>query len=161
MAAGGYSDADEIGVGADAAEDGLPVGGIGHLLRRAHNVFQAYWLLRFRDSDMPITPVQGGVLAALAANPGLSQTALARMVGVEGPTLMPSIDWLEQQGYLQRVIRLGDRRSYALQLTPMGREALAAIGEFLPVCNADLLAGLTQREAKKLTRLLGKVVERG
>jgi DNA-binding MarR family transcriptional regulator len=138
----------------------LPLGGIAYLLRRAHNLFQAYWLLRFRDSDTPITPVQGGVLAVLGANPGLSQTALARMVSVEGPTLMPAIDWLEAQGYLKRVIRLGDRRSYALQLTPRGREVLTAIEDFLPLCDADLLAGLTKREAKRLTRLLNKVAAR-
>ncbi len=78
---------------------------VGYLLRRSHNAFQAYWMASFRDSDTPITPVQGGMLVVLASNPGLTQTALARMMNVEGPTLMQSIDRLEEQGYLQRLRR--------------------------------------------------------
>jgi DNA-binding MarR family transcriptional regulator len=137
------------------------VGVIGYLLRRSHNAFQAYWMANFRDSDTPITPVQGGMLVVLAANPGLTQTALARMMKVEGPTLMQSIDRLEQHGYLQRLRRIGDRRSYSLQLTPRGREVLAAINAFLPLRDQEMLADLTPEEIDQLTILLTKIVERG
>jgi DNA-binding MarR family transcriptional regulator len=134
---------------------------VGYLLRRSHNAFQAYWMASFRESDTPITPVQGGMLVVLAANPGLTQTALARMMNVEGPTLMQSIDRLEDQGYLQRLRRLGDRRSYSLQLTPRGQEALAAINAFLPVRDEALLTDLTAEEIDQLAGLLTKIVERG
>jgi DNA-binding MarR family transcriptional regulator len=134
---------------------------VGYLLRRAHNAFLAYWTLRFRDSETPITPVQGGMLVVIAANPGLTQTELARMMNVEGPTLMQSIDRLEQHGYLQRVRRPGDRRSYSLQLTPLGEDVLAAIESFLPVRDEDMLASLTKQEVLQLTGLLTKIVERG
>ena len=134
---------------------------VGYLLRRAHNAFQTYWMLSFRHSDVPITPVQGGMLVVVASNPGLTQTALARMMNVEGPTLMQSIDRLEQRGYLQRVRRPGDRRSYSLQITPHGREALTAIQAFLPQRDEELLADLDGDEVKELARLLTKIVNRG
>lgn len=134
---------------------------VGYLLRRAHNAFLAYWTIRFRQSDTPITPVQGGMLVVIAANPGLTQTELARMMNVEGPTLMQSIDRLEQHGYLQRVRRPGDRRSYSLQVTPLGEEVLSAIEAFLPVRDEDMLASLTKQEIAQLTGLLTKIVERG
>jgi DNA-binding MarR family transcriptional regulator len=134
---------------------------VGYLLRRAHNAFLTYWTIRFRHSETPITPVQGGMLVVIAANPGLTQTELARMMNVEGPTLMQSIDRLEQQGYLQRVRRPGDRRSYSLQLTPLGGEVLAAIEAFLPVRDEDMLADLTPQEVEVLTGLLTRIVERG
>jgi DNA-binding MarR family transcriptional regulator len=134
---------------------------IGYLLRRSHNAFQAYWMATFRESATPITPVQGGMLVVLADNPGLTQTALARMMKVEGPTLMQSIDRLEQQGYLQRLRRVGDRRSYSLQLTDRGQEVLAAINAFLPQRDAALLTDLTPDEIATLARLLTKIVDRG
>ena len=134
---------------------------IGYLLRRSHNAYQGHWMAAFRDSTTPITPVQGGMLVVLADNPGLTQTALARMMKVEGPTLMQSIDRLEQQGYLQRLRRVGDRRSYSLQLTERGQEVLAAINAFLPVRDQDLLADLTPQEINQLAGLLTKIVGRG
>lgn len=134
---------------------------VGYLLRRAHNAFLTYWTIRFRHSETPITPVQGGMLVVISANPGLTQTELARMMNVEGPTLMQSIDRLEQQGYLQRVRRPGDRRSYSLQLTPLGGEVLAAIDAFLPIRDEDMLAELTPEEVVVLTGLLTRIVERG
>jgi DNA-binding MarR family transcriptional regulator len=134
---------------------------VGYLLRRAHNAFQAYWMVEFRDSNTPITPVQGGMLVVLGAHPGLTQTALARMMNVEGPTLMQAVDRLELQDYVQRVRRPEDRRSYSLQLTPRGEEALAAINAFLPMRDDDLLTGLTTQEIIQLAKLLTRIIERG
>ena len=134
---------------------------IGYLLRRSHNSFQGYWMARFRDSETPITPVQGGILVVLGANPGLTQTALARMMNVEGPTLMQSVDRLEQHGYVKRVRRPGDRRSYSLQLTPLGETVLAHVNAFLPVRDEDLLADLSPKEVAVLSDLLTRIVERG
>jgi DNA-binding MarR family transcriptional regulator len=133
---------------------------VGYLLRRSHNAFQGYWMARFYLPDTPITPVQGGMLVVIGSNPGLTQTELARIMNVEGPTLMQSIDRLEENGYLLRTPRLGDRRSNALQLTPLGRTVLDAIQAFLPVRDADLLSVLSKKEVAELTRLLTKIVGR-
>ena len=134
---------------------------IGYLLRRAHGTFQAYWMEEFRGSATPITPVQGGMLVVLGSNPGLTQTGLARMMNVEGPTLMQAVDRLEQQDYVRRVRRPGDRRSYALELTPRGEVALTAIRAFLPVRDDDLLKGLTTQEIVQLAKILTRIIERG
>jgi DNA-binding MarR family transcriptional regulator len=132
----------------------------GYLLRRAHGAYQAYWMARFKTADTPVTPVQAGMLVVLDANPGLTQIGLARMMNVEGATLMQSIDRLEHHGYLRRIRRPTDRRSYQLQLTARGDAALAAIKAFLPERDDDLLADLTPEEVEQLGRLLTKVVAR-
>jgi DNA-binding MarR family transcriptional regulator len=117
--------------------------------------------VEFRGSATPITPVQGGMMVVLGANPGLTQTALARMMNVEGPTLMQAVDRLEQQDYVRRVRRPGDRRSYSLELTRRGEEALAAIKAFLPVRDDDLLRDLTKQEVIQLAGILTRIIERG
>jgi DNA-binding MarR family transcriptional regulator len=134
---------------------------IGYLLRRSHNVFHAYWMAHFRESETPITPVQGGMLVLLAANPGLTQAGLARMMNIEGPTLMQLVDRLEGHGYLRRVRRSEDRRSYALQVTPLGESLLAAIDAFVAIQQRDLLVGLSQDETALLAKLLTLIVKRG
>src|SRR5258706_11163476 len=84
----------------------------GYLLRQAHSIFVAHWQSRFRGSEHPITPVQAGMLAAIGYYDDLNQTMLARMMNVEGPTLLQSVDRLEAHGYIRRVPRKDDRRSY-------------------------------------------------
>jgi DNA-binding MarR family transcriptional regulator len=133
---------------------------VGYLLRRSHNAFQGYWMAKFYRPETPITPVQGGMLVVIGSNPGLTQTELARIMNVEGPTLMQSIDRLEENGYLRRTPRIGDRRSNSLQLTPLGNKVLSAIQDFLPVRDADLLAVLSPKEIGELARLLTKIVTR-
>jgi DNA-binding MarR family transcriptional regulator len=133
---------------------------VGYLLRRAHNAFQGYWMARFYNQELPITPVQAGMLVVIGSKPGLTQTELARLMNVEGPTLMQSIDRLEENGYLLRTPRIGDRRSNSLQLTPLGKKVLAAIEAFLPVRDAELLSVLTPKERDQLANLLTKIIAR-
>lgn len=133
---------------------------VGYLLRRSHNAFQGYWMARFYGPDRPITPVQGGMLVVLGSNPGITQTELARIMNVEGPTLMQSIDRLEDNGYVLRTRRAGDRRSNSLQLTPQGLAVLKAIEDFLPIRDADLLTDLSDKEIAQLAQILTKIVAR-
>jgi len=135
-------------------------GVVGYLLRRSHNAFQSYWMARFYGPERPITPVQGGMLVVLGSNPGITQTELARIMNVEGPTLMQSIDRLEDNGYVQRTRRIGDRRSNSLQLTPEGLVVLKAIEDFLPIRDAELLKDLTAKEIAQLAQILTKIVAR-
>ena len=130
----------------------------GYLLRRTHTAFQAYWMAKFHSPATPITPVQGGMLVVVGSNPGLTQTELARIMNVEGPTLMQSIDRLEENGYIQRTRRPGDRRSNVLQLTPLGAKMVAKIEAFLPKRDADLLCDLSLEERAELLRLLTKAL---
>ncbi len=134
---------------------------VGYLLRRAHTLFVAHWQLTFRGAARPITPVQGGMLAVIDARDGLTQAALAKIMNVEGPTLLQSLDRLEQHGYVQRVRRENDRRSYALRLTPLGREVLDAVMAFLPERDAALLTGLSVAERQTLIALLTRIVTQG
>jgi DNA-binding MarR family transcriptional regulator len=131
---------------------------VGYLLRRTHNLFQTHWLLSFKRSDTPITPVQAGMLLVIEGSPGLTQVALARIMNVEGPTLLQSIDRLEEHGYVRRVRRLMDRRSYALEITESGREVLAVAQAFFAHRDAELMADLSLDERAQLAGLLTRIL---
>ena len=133
---------------------------VGYLLRASHGCYQNYWAMKFRDSETPITPVQGGMMIVIGQNQGLTQTALAKMMNVEGPTLMQSIDRLESNGYIRRARFLDDRRSYALLLTPRGQEVLQAAVAFMPVRDDALLVDLNVDERRNLAGYLQRIIKR-
>ena len=134
---------------------------LGHQLRRAHMLFAEHWQRSFRDQPVRVTAMQGGMLLSIEQRPGLTQAALARLMDVEGPTLMQALDRLEQSGLVQRSRRADDRRSYALHLTGAGQRAVAEVKRYVPHREAELLTGLSGDERALLLDLLRRVARRG
>ena len=98
---------------------------VGYHLRRAQSVVFDDFLRTM--AAQRIAPGQFGVLVLIAANPGLSQSALARAVGVERSTMVGVIDRLQARGLVERRRSAADRRSYALGLSAAGRRLLARL----------------------------------
>ncbi len=123
-------------------------------------MFAQHWQLTFRAAGVRVTPMQGGMLLTIARLPGITPSALARHMDVEGPTLVEALDRLESSGLLQRVRRVEDRRSYALHLTTAGETALRLVERYVPAREAELLATFTAEERLTLLDLLQRVVRR-
>jgi DNA-binding MarR family transcriptional regulator len=107
--------------GADVGLDGL-AGHVGYAVRR----FQL-WI--FQDfiktlAAVDITPTQYSVLTVVAANPGLTQMAVAKCLGIERARLVHLLDALEQRDLVTRAASKTDRRSHALHLTAAGEASL-------------------------------------
>ena len=107
--------------GVDVGLDGL-AGHVGYAVRR----FQL-WI--FQDfirtlSAVDITPTQYSVLTVISANPGLTQMAVAKRLGIERARLVHLLDSLEGRKLVKRVPSATDRRSHALHLTPHGQDSL-------------------------------------
>ena len=90
----------------------------------------------------------------------LKMSELADYLGLDRSTISGLVDRTERRGLVQRAPNPADGRSVDVMLTPAGSEAAARgaaqIGEAL----APLLVGLTGAEARRLTGLLDKVLER-
>ncbi|MDA9432838.1 MarR family winged helix-turn-helix transcriptional regulator [Bradyrhizobium sp. CCBAU 51627] len=114
--AGRRDSADEIGL------DAL-VGHAGYAVRR----FQIWIFQDFIKTlgQVDIRPTQYSVLTVIGANPGLSQMAVAKRLGIERARLVHLLDGLEQRKLVKRIKSKADRRSHALHLTVQGETALA------------------------------------
>jgi DNA-binding MarR family transcriptional regulator len=113
---------------------------IGYVLRRAQlAVFQDV-TRAFAAFDM--RPAQYSVLTIIGRNPGLTQTQVAEALGIQRANFVALLDGLEARGLARREPVASDRRSYALHLTPEGR---------------DLLARLQQLEADHERRLVERI----
>lgn len=90
----------------------------GYLIRQAQ-----LWVFQdFNETLAPlnIRPVQYSILTLISENPGLSQMALSRVLGIVRSGMVPLLDGLQNRGLLNRVAVVSDRRSYALHLTTDG-----------------------------------------
>src|SRR5579872_3757129 len=110
------NEADEIGL------DAL-VGHAGYAVRR----FQIWIFQDFIKTlgEVDIRPTQYSVLTVIGANPGLSQMAVAKRLGIERARLVHLLDSLEARDLVDRIPSAIDRRSHALHLTASGKAALA------------------------------------
>jgi DNA-binding MarR family transcriptional regulator len=101
--------------------DGL-VGHVGYSVRR----FQV-WI--FQDfvktlSAVNIRPTQYSVMTVIGANPGMTQMAVAKRLGIERARLVHLLDSLETRNLVKRIPSETDRRSHALHLTSRGQASL-------------------------------------
>jgi len=131
--------------------DGL----LGYRLRRAQVAVFADFAQTMTDYDL--TPGQFGTLALIAANPGLSQTALGTALGIDRSSVVPLIDKLERRRLVERAPHPRDRRSHALRLTDEGAALFETARAAVARHEAHIFAPLAPAERETLARLLDRV----
>lgn len=128
---------------------------IGFRLRRIQNDLSRTFVERVGRKEL--RPGGFSALALIAANPGLSQTALSREIGFDKATVVAIIDSLEQLGWAERHRSPIDRRRHSLFISVAGEEALSRL-RGLALANEDRIhAALTDAEQQQLFVLLDKI----
>lgn len=108
-------------------------------------------------SEVQITPGQFGVLTLIASNEGLSQSAVARALGVERSTMVAVIDGLEKRNLVVRTPSPTDRRSNALILSEEGQKLINDATNMANESDQKTVAALSDEEAIQLVTLLRKI----
>jgi DNA-binding MarR family transcriptional regulator len=108
-------------------------------------------------ASFAVTPGQFGVLQVIAANPGLSQSELAKAIGVDRSTVVAVIDRLEQQELVVRAPSPTDRRSHALKLSPKAARLLDELAARVRRHEDRVAAALSPRERSRLIELLKRI----
>lgn len=107
-----------------------------------------------RLKPLGLSQASGVVLWALALGGALTQTQLARSIGIEGSTLVRQIDRLEADGHLRRVQNPDDRRANLLELTDSGSELANAVDAVGRAVRDELFAGLPVADLHTTMRTL-------
>ncbi|MEI2386357.1 MarR family transcriptional regulator [Breoghania sp. JC706] len=81
---------------------------------------------------------------------GIPQKELAERIGLDGSSLVRTLDHLAGQGLIERRIDPRDRRLRRIHLTPAGRQATRAIREKLASAEFELLADFSDDELSAL-----------
>ena len=98
-------------------------------------------------------------LSTIARSPEPSaQIAIAKRIGIEGPTLTRMLDSLEAEGLVMRRQDPGDRRTKLIELTPAGEAALEEIMSVAHAFRASVLEGLSDAELDQVNQVTGKLM---
>jgi DNA-binding MarR family transcriptional regulator len=127
----------------------------GYLLRLAHD--HAH---RVAAAEMPgdAHPREFGVLTSLALAGPLSQQQLAEKLRVNRTLMVRIVDELERRGWVERRRDPADRRSYALHVTPAGREARDRLAPEVARVNVVMAERLTAAERARMNELLRTLI---
>ena len=123
----------------------------GYLLRRSY-VYADAWATAAMPDGVPVRHYE--VLQALSDLGPRSQQQLAELLWVNRTIMVKLIDALEHEGLVERRRNPSDRRAYALELTPAGRDVLVELSAAAERADAGLAAPLGQRERARLLELL-------
>lgn len=131
-----------------------------HLLSLAHHAVSESFAQRLRE--IGLTPPLYGTLRTLDASGPTSQQAIAEQLGLSGTAILQAVDRLEADELVKRHRNQNDRRSYALELTPEGRNALGQASAALDAISAELDHTLDgPKQQQRLQRLLLKMLAPG
>ena len=113
---------------------------------------------RLKDLGMSQASWMTVAMASKAAQP-LSQTELARRVGVEDATMVAMIDRLVKAGLVTREPSPTDRRVKLVVVTRAGAKLYAKVHTEGAAVRRELLAGLDSAQLRAATELLERLYE--
>jgi MarR family transcriptional regulator for hemolysin len=103
-----------------------------------------------------VSPRKHQVLS-VAQNAELTQTELARIVGLDKTTMMVTLDELERDGLAERRPLPSDRRARVVAITTAGRRALRSADAALEVARERALSLLPAEQRDLFVESLGRL----
>ncbi|MCC6779928.1 MAG: MarR family transcriptional regulator [Hyphomicrobiales bacterium] len=136
----------------DALDPGLLADFIGPRVRMLWNLLDA----RMVEALAPFGLRSGSfsALALISANPGCSQSQLARGLSLDKSAVVAVVDELEARGLARRVRQIHDRRLHALSLTANGKALLRQMLTPAAQAGRPIRETLSPRELAQLMTLL-------
>jgi DNA-binding MarR family transcriptional regulator len=125
---------------------------IGYDLKRVQSLLRS-GMDRFLEERGVTTP-QYAALAAIEAEPGISNAALARRSFVTPQTMVRIVANLEAMGLVERQAHPAHGRVLQARLTARGRRLVASCHRGVYAVEAQMLAPLSERERAALSGML-------
>ena len=130
-----------------------------HLLHRALQL--ALDIYTVETGPVAITQRQYAVLAAVAADEGLSQTGLVRATGIDRSTLADLVGRMIAKGYLERARSAEDARANVVKLGEAGRAVLEAATPRVEAADRRLMALLGGKRREPFIEALRRLAKAG
>lgn len=127
-----------------------------HLLHRAEQLASDRFTQLVGDG---VTLRQFAVLAAIAENPGLSQSDLVRATGIDRSTLADMMNRMQKRGWVLRTASVSDARAHSVRLAAAGSMILAAATQYARAADAAILDPLPRTKRRSFLNTLTKLAE--
>ena len=128
----------------------------GFIIRRAQQIVLA--LFDEAATDLGITTTQYSVLHALRARPGINQTGLCELIGIDRSTATLVLRLLEKNGLIERRQSPQDKRRNVLTLTDEGHQMLVRAAPLTEAISSRMAEVLSQEDIAQMSACLRKFV---
>jgi DNA-binding MarR family transcriptional regulator len=129
---------------------------VGPRVRLLRNALAARSIAALEEFGLPTGSLT--VLSLIAANPGSSQTVLARAAGLNKSALVGIVEQLETRGLVERDRAASDRRRYQVSVTAEGERAMQARFALVNRQEEQIRDALGKRDMIKLLALLDRAI---
>ena len=133
---------------------GVLADAIGPRVRLLRNALATRSITALEEFGLPTGSLT--VLSLIVANPGSSQTVLAKAAGLNKSALVGIVDELEKRGLAARDRSASDRRRNQLAVTPAGEAAMKAMFERVRRGEEVVRDALGTSDLRKLLDLLDR-----
>ncbi|WON78737.1 transcriptional regulator SlyA [Serratia sp. UGAL515B_01] len=89
--------------------------------------------------------------------PDQSQIQLAKAIGIEQPSLVRTLDQLEEKGLITRHICPNDRRAKRIKLTKAAEPIIYEVDSVINDTRSEILSGISTEEVSILVGLIGRL----
>ncbi|WP_395479959.1 transcriptional regulator SlyA [Candidatus Curculioniphilus buchneri] len=103
---------------------------------------QTHWITLYNICQLP---------------PEQSQIQLAKAIGIEQPSLVRTLDQLEEKGFITRHICSNDRRAKRIKLTKFAEPVLKEVSNIINNIQNDIFYGIGQEEIYLLKNIISKL----
>lgn len=92
-----------------------------------------------------------------SVTPDQSQIQLAKAIGIEQPSLVRTLDQLEEKGLISRQTCASDRRAKRIKLTEKAEPLISEMEAVINKTRAEILHGISAEELEQLITLIAKL----
>lgn len=89
--------------------------------------------------------------------PEQSQIQLAKAIGIEQPSLVRTLDQLEEKGLITRSTCANDRRAKRIKLTRQAEPIIEQVENVIDATRDDILAGISCEEINQMVTLVARL----
>ncbi len=89
--------------------------------------------------------------------PDQSQIQLAKAIGIEQPSLVRTLDQLEEKGLIYRHTCASDRRAKRIKLTEKARPIITEMEDVIRKTRGEILSGISEAELNTLLNLIARL----
>ncbi len=105
---------------------------------------QSHWVTLYNVNRLPLEQSQ-------------TQIQLAKAIGIEQPSLVRTLDQLEDKALITRHCCSNDRRAKRIKLTSEASDTIKKVENVIHETSKDILQGISEVEIKLLSNLIEKI----
>jgi DNA-binding MarR family transcriptional regulator len=129
------------------------------LLSRAQHCLRTHMKQEFDNENLGVTPVQAGILFLLRREPR-TMTDISRELSIDNSATTGLVDRLEKAGLAARRPHPGDRRTFLIEITDSGSEALEKAHTVVRKVNSRIKEGFSDQEMDVFRKVVNTVFTR-